>query len=86
MNVIDYSIIIVWGLTLNDDPAPEPEPEPEVPGEFEDNPAIKGQLFLLIFPDFLFQFPYLILFWVLAKTFVEGHLNLAEDFYIPTIT
>ena len=23
---------------------------------------------------------------MLAKTFVEGHLNLAEDFYIPTIT
>lgn len=39
--------------------------------------------FILI-PDFLFQVPYLILFWCLLKAMSEGIINLGGDFYIPT--
>lgn len=72
INTIDYVFLIIYPLQMDKDSA---------------NTKLKrGQWLLLIVPDFLFQFPYLILFWVMVKTSVEGHINLASDFYIPTIT
>jgi len=38
----------------------------------------------LLMPDFLFQVPYLILFWCLLRAMSEGIINLGGDFYIPT--
>ena len=55
-------------------------------GNEGDEEPYKAQLLLLILPDFLFQFPFLILFWVLIKSFYEGHLNVADDFEIPALT
>jgi hypothetical protein len=42
-------------------------------------------MLLFIIPDVIYQFPYLILFWVLVKSNSEGRINLASDFYIPGI-
>jgi len=40
---------------------------------------------MFLMPDIVYQFPYLILFWVLVKSSIEGRINLAADFYIPAI-
>lgn len=69
IDCVNYGLLAVWFPT---DVNPE-------------NVAQRAQLLLFITPDVLYQFPYLILFWVLVKSSIEGWINLASDFYIPGI-
>lgn len=56
------------------------------PTEFETkDPLRRAQLLLFLAPDILYQFSFLILAWIFIKSSVEGHINLAADFYIPTM-